>query len=179
MSNLAAAEIREQTWRTLTDHPGWHAQPNDARRALVTLECAGKLRDPHPEHRSAAPERGSASDLVLELHRTCSSFTAPCSIGLPVLRRPAGDTRRVGASPRRETGPPCDRCGGILKSATISFGQSLDRAVLDQAQIAARSCDLMLAAGSSLTVLPAAGLVGLAAEVLRGTLDGVLPAIVS
>jgi NAD-dependent deacetylase len=73
----------------------------------------------------------------------------------------------------------CDRCGGILKSGTISFGQSLDRAELDQAQIAARSCDLMLAAGSSLTVLPAAGLVGLAADVLRGTLGGVLPAIVS
>jgi NAD-dependent deacetylase len=65
--------------------------------------------------------------------------------------------------PAGETGPPCDRCGGILKSATISFGQSLDRAVLDQAQIAARSCDLMLAAGGSLTVLPAAGL-GLVAK---------------
>lgn len=97
-----------------------------------------------------------------------------------------------------EDDPPCLLCGGILKSATISFGQSLDPAVLARAQAAAQSCDLLLAVGSSLTVHPAAGLVGVAAEagatvlvgnaevtpyddvaaeVLRGPLGTVLPAL--
>jgi NAD-dependent deacetylase len=55
-------------------------------------------------------------------------------------------------------------CGGILKSATISFGQSLDMDVLNRAREAAVTCDLMLVVGSSLAVHPAAGLVGLAAR---------------
>ncbi|MGH3949571.1 MAG: SIR2 family NAD-dependent protein deacylase, partial [Pseudonocardiaceae bacterium] len=97
-----------------------------------------------------------------------------------------------------ETDPACRDCGGILKSATISFGQSLEAAVLNRARVAAESCDLLLVAGSSLTVHPAAGLVGLAASagatvlvcnaaetpydglaaaVLRGPLGDVLPAL--
>ena len=95
-----------------------------------------------------------------------------------------------------EADPPCLLCGGILKSATISFGQALDPAVLTAARGAATGCDLLLAAGSSLTVQPAAALVGqaaragaavivcngastpydeLAGAVLRGSLGSVLP----
>ena len=55
-------------------------------------------------------------------------------------------------------------CGGILKSATISFGQALDPAVLDRAAMAVEAADLLLAVGSTLTVHPAAGLVPLAAR---------------
>ncbi len=55
-----------------------------------------------------------------------------------------------------EDDPPCVGCGGVQKSATISFGQALDRDVLDAAIAAARSCDLFLAVGTSLTVQPAA-----------------------
>jgi NAD-dependent deacetylase len=58
-----------------------------------------------------------------------------------------------------EDDPPCRSCGGILKSATISFGQDLDPRVLGRAQDAAESCDLLLAVGSSLSVYPAASLV--------------------
>nr|MDQ2726134.1 NAD-dependent deacetylase [Actinomycetota bacterium] len=53
-------------------------------------------------------------------------------------------------------------CGGILKSATISFGQALDPEALDRADEAARSCDLLLAVGSTLSVHPAAGYVPVA-----------------
>ncbi|MDX6291263.1 MAG: NAD-dependent deacetylase, partial [Kribbellaceae bacterium] len=63
--------------------------------------------------------------------------------------------------PRLEAGendPACLDCGGILKSATISFGQSLDQAVLDASVEAARECDLFVAIGTSLQVYPAAGL---------------------
>jgi NAD-dependent deacetylase len=62
-----------------------------------------------------------------------------------------------------ETDPPCLSCGGILKSATISFGQALDPSVLRYAVAAAATCDLLLAVGTSLTVHPAAGLVDVAA----------------
>lgn len=61
-----------------------------------------------------------------------------------------------------EPDPACLECGGILKSATISFGQNLDPEVLDRAERAARDCDTFLAVGSSLVVYPAAGLVPLA-----------------
>ena len=94
--------------------------------------------------------------------------------------------------------PPCSSCGGILKSATISFGQQLDPAVVERAVAAASSCDVFLAVGSSLTVQPAAGLCGvavdagatlvvvnaeptpyddLAAEVLRAPIGEILPAL--
>ena len=61
-----------------------------------------------------------------------------------------------------EADPPCELCGGILKSATISFGQALEPRVLEAAVDAARDCDLLLAVGTSLTVHPAAGLVDVA-----------------
>ena len=98
-----------------------------------------------------------------------------------------------------ESDPECRICGGILKSATISFGQMLDPDVLDRATAAAMTCDLMLALGTSLTVHPAAGLVdiassagapviianasetpydGIATVVLREPLSEVLPKLV-
>ena len=63
-----------------------------------------------------------------------------------------------------EADPACRECGGILKSATVMFGQPLDRAVLSRAVRAAAGCDLMLAIGSTLTVEPAASLCAVAAE---------------
>src|SRR5438270_507642 len=63
-----------------------------------------------------------------------------------------------------EDDPPCRTCGGILKSATISFGQNLVADDLMRAQVAAETCDLLLAVGSTLTVYPAAGMVPIAKE---------------
>jgi NAD-dependent deacetylase len=98
-----------------------------------------------------------------------------------------------------EEDPPCRTCGGILKSATISFGQNLVPEDLMRAQLAAEACDLLLAVGSSLSVYPAAGMVPIAKEsgaaliivnaeptpfdsiadaVLQGSISEVLPAIV-
>src|SRR5436309_6856586 len=62
-----------------------------------------------------------------------------------------------------EAAPACQACGGILKSATISFGQALDADVIAAAAEAAADCDVFLAVGTSLTVHPAAGLVDHAA----------------
>jgi NAD-dependent deacetylase len=57
-----------------------------------------------------------------------------------------------------EADPACEVCGGIVKSATISFGQALDPDVLTAAVAAAQDCDLFMAIGTSLAVQPAAGL---------------------
>jgi NAD-dependent deacetylase len=62
-----------------------------------------------------------------------------------------------------ESDPACLLCGGILKSATISFGQELDERIVDAATQAARDCDVFLAVGTSLQVWPAAGLTEIAA----------------
>ncbi len=80
---------------------------------------------------------------------------------LPAAQPMAETLDRVEAG---EPDPPCPACGGILKSATISFGQALDPVVLRRAYEAAGSCDLFLAVGSSLTVQPAAGTCGAAME---------------
>jgi NAD-dependent deacetylase len=98
-----------------------------------------------------------------------------------------------------EEDPPCRTCGGILKSATISFGQNLVAEDLMRAQLAAETCDLLLAVGSTLSVYPAAGMVPIAKEagaaliivnaeptpfdpiadaVLRGSISELLPALV-
>ena len=53
--------------------------------------------------------------------------------------------------------PVCDICGGIVKTATISFGQSMPETEMIESQNATLSCDLFIAIGSSLQVYPAAG----------------------
>ena len=61
-----------------------------------------------------------------------------------------------------EEDPACQRCGGILKSATISFGQGLVAEDLERAERAANACDLMIAIGTTLSVYPIAGVVPVA-----------------
>jgi NAD-dependent deacetylase len=98
-----------------------------------------------------------------------------------------------------EEDPPCRSCGGILKAATISFGQSLVPEDLRRAEQAARNCDLMLTVGTKLSVYPIAGVVPVAKEagarvvivnaeptemdaladvVLRGSISALLPRLV-
>jgi NAD-dependent deacetylase len=98
-----------------------------------------------------------------------------------------------------EDDPPCRTCGGMLKSATISFGQSLVERDLMRAELAARSCDLLLAIGTTLGVYPAANVVpiakscgarivivnadptemdDLADAIIRGGISEVVPALV-
>jgi NAD-dependent deacetylase len=151
-------EVRRQAWRSRRDHPAWSARPNRAHEALLALERSGRLRALVTQNIDGLHQRaGSDPARVLELHGTM--FSAVClSCG---QRTPMADAlRRV---ERGEEDPHCLRCGGLLKSATVSFGQSLDPAVLAAAGAAAADCDLLLVVGSSLTVQPAAGLVDVAA----------------
>ncbi len=163
MSSLQAyrddPSVRLRSWQARLAHPVWEAEPNAAHRALVSLEEAGRLHAILTQNIDRLHQRaGSSPDLVLELHG--SLFDTVCLS--------CGDRRPMRAALERvdagEADPPCLACGGILKSATISFGQSLDVEVLTRAREAAVTCDLLLVAGSSLAVQPAAGLVGLAAR---------------
>jgi len=101
---------------------------------------------------------GTAADRVLELHGTM--YQVVC-VGCGDRTEMAAALDRVRAG---EADPACIACGGILKSATVMFGQSLDRAVLSRAVRAAAGADLMLAVGSTLTVEPAASLCAVAAD---------------
>ncbi|MFG2089994.1 NAD-dependent deacetylase [Spirillospora sp. NPDC048824] len=150
---LADPEVRRRAWRFRRDNPLWDAEPNAAHAALVELERAGRLRALITQNIDGLHQRaGSGAAAVIELHGTVrDAVCLSCD-----LRTPMPEVlKRLDAG---EDDPPCVECGGIQKSATISFGQALDRDVLDAAVSAARSCDLFLAVGTSLTVQPAAGL---------------------
>lgn len=149
--------VRERAWRMRADSPTWTAQPNAGHRALVDLERSGRLHTLITQnidglHRAA----GSDPARVVEVHGTMREFVClDCDDRGPMQEA----LERVRAG---EADPHCHRCGGILKSATISFGQSLVVADLDRAGQAARACDLLLAVGSTLAVFPIADVVPLA-----------------
>ena len=155
---MSDPEVRRRGWRSRLEHPGWTAQPNAGHRALVELERRGKLRALVTQNVDGLHQAaGSNPALVLELHGTMHDVMCmSCGERAPMQR--ALDRVRAG-----EEDPPCRSCGGILKSATISFGQNLDPDVISKADEAARDADLMLAVGTTLTVYPAAGLVPTAA----------------
>jgi NAD-dependent deacetylase len=163
LSSLAAyrsdPQLRRDAWRRRAEHQSWHAEPNVAHRAIVSLERSGRLRAVVTQNIDGLHQRaGSDPALVIELHGTLSQ-TLCLSCGARGPMREALDRVIAG-----EEDPPCRVCGGILKSATVSFGQRLEPEVLRRAIAAAGDCDVMLVVGSSLTVQPAAGLVRVAAS---------------
>jgi NAD-dependent deacetylase len=150
---LADPEVRRRAWQARLDHPAWSARPNAGHRALVDLERAGRLRALVTQNIDGLHQAaGSSADLVIEIHGTIRQVGClSCGDRTPM----AAVLERVAAG---EDDPPCQRCGGILKSATISFGQALEPTVLAAAISAAQACDVLLAVGTSLSVYPAAGM---------------------
>ncbi len=151
--------VRRRAWRNRLDSPTWTAQPNAGHRALVALERQGRLDTLVTQNIDGLHHlAGNDPAKVVEIHGTMREVVCmECH-----ARGPAGPTlERVRAG---ESDPACLACGGILKSATISFGQSLVAADLRRAEQAAARCDALLAVGTSLTVYPAAGLVPTAAD---------------
>ena len=151
-------ELRRRSWRTRGQHPAWAAEPNAAHKALARLARSPIDTQIITQNIDGLHQKaGTAADRVIELHGTMFSVVCvSCGDRSPM----AGALARVEAG---EEDPDCQRCGGILKSATVMFGQRLDPAVFSRAEQAARRCDLFLAIGSTLTVEPAASLCGLAA----------------
>lgn len=154
---MADKKLRIEAWQARMDHPAWTAQPNAGHRALAELEHLGYLRCLITQnidglHHAA----GSSPEKTIEIHGTirevmCMSCDDRAPMELALDRVRAG-----------EPDPACKSCGGILKSATISFGQSLVAEDLERARREAESCDVFLAVGTSLTVYPVAYLPSIA-----------------
>ena len=150
---IADPAIRREAWQRRLHHPGVGARPNAAHRALAELDVSGRLsllltQNIDGLHLAA----GSSPDRTIEIHGSIrDSICLGCGD-----RRPMSETLdRVRGG---EADPACLRCGGILKSATVSFGQNLDADDLARAEAAADDADLFLAVVTSLTVYPVARL---------------------
>jgi NAD-dependent deacetylase len=141
---------------------GWdgfrNAQPNAVHRAIVALEKAGKILAVVTQNIDGLHAlAGTTNERLVELHGTnllvecvsCQSRSDP---------EPHFEFFRAHRKP-----PLCD-CGGFLKPATISFGQSLETRTLERAEEAAMEADLVIALGSTLSVYPAASFPLMAAE---------------
>jgi NAD-dependent deacetylase len=191
---MSDPEVRKLSWLKRMDWIENQHEPNPGHRAIVTLQERGKLHTLVTQNIDELHQRaGTDPAKVVEIHGTMRKVMCmSCGERAPMERA----LERVKAG---EEDPPCRTCGGILKSATISFGQNLVPEDLDRAEKAAVECDLLLAVGSTLTVYPAAGLVPLAAQtgarivvinaeetgydhiadvVLRGSISEILPQIV-
>jgi NAD-dependent deacetylase len=156
---MADPEIRRRSWRMRLDSPVWKAAPNGAHEAVARLERSGTPVRVITQNVDGLHQMAGVPDRkVLELHGTsrqvvCTGCAARGTMTDALARVEAG-----------EDDPACEACGGILKSATVMFGQALDREVLGQAVAVAKACDVFVAVGTSLQVQPAASLAGLAAE---------------
>jgi NAD-dependent deacetylase len=149
--------VRRRSWLARRGNPAWHAEPNRAHKALADLARSGLVTSVITQNIDGLHQKaGTPRDRVIELHGTMFSVVCvSCGDQSPM----AGALARVEAG---DEDPACTRCGGILKSATVMFGQPLDPDVFARAGQAATACEVFLAVGSTLTVEPAASLCGLA-----------------
>lgn len=190
---VTSEEGRVEYWRQKVE--AWPAmraaRPNAGHLAFVELHRRGQLDALVTQNIDGLHQRsGLPAEKVLELHGTTTE--AAC---LSCADRISSDEAcdRVTAG---EKAPRCRQCGGFLKPATVSFGQSMPVDVMERACRVAERCDLMLAVGSSLVVEPAASiprlakrsgarliivnrertpLDGIADSVVRGEIGDVLP----
>ena len=155
---LADADVRRRVWQMRLASPAWTAEPNAGHLALVDLERQGRLHTLVTQNIDGLHQKaGNDPARVVELHGTMRQVMClACGDRGPM--EPVLERLRSG-----EDDPHCLVCGGLLKSATISFGQSLVAGDLLRAERAAVECDLLLAVGSTLTVSPACELVPVAA----------------
>jgi NAD-dependent deacetylase len=141
---------------------GWDgfraAQPNAVHHAIVRLERAGKILAVVTQNIDGLHAlAGTSAERLVELHGT--NLLVECQ-----SCKGRGDPEPHFEFFRANRKPPLCDCGGFLKPATISFGQSLDPQVLRRAQEAAARADLVVALGSTLSVYPAASFPLLAAQ---------------
>jgi len=148
---MADSEIRKASWQGRLHHPAFSARPNVGHAALVHLEHRGKLHALITQNIDGLHARaGNCADKVIEVHGNVHS--AVCmQCGWRGSMQSTLERVRNG-----EPDPACLECDGILKSDTISFGQSLVPEVIERAMRAAAQADLMLAVGTTLQVYPIA-----------------------
>ncbi len=150
---LASADARLEYWRqkSVAHRDFADAEPNDGHRILAKWESQGRLRGIITQNIDGL-HQAAGSRNVLELHGTARQIAC---LGCDARFEPGP---LVEGFLETNVVPECPECGGLLKHATISFGQSLPPEVLDAAVEWTQACDLFLAMGSSLVVEPAASL---------------------
>lgn len=154
---LTDPEVRRLAWQSRLAHPAWTAGPNAGHRALATFGRRGTLHALVTQNIDGLHQRaGSDPEGVIEVHGTLHRVVClDCAARIPMQE--ALDRVRQG-----EADPACERCGGILKSDTISFGQPLVPAVIERAMRAAAETDCLIAVGTSLQVYPITSMVPVA-----------------
>ena len=152
---MASEEARRESWRRkfATDAVMRKAEPNAGHRAVAALVERGKCSSVVTQNVDGLHQKAGVPDAkVIELHGN-ATYAACLDCG----HRHELDAIHA-AFARNETLPECGKCGGIVKTATISFGQAMPVLAMARAQEAAQACDLCLVMGSSLVVYPAAAI---------------------
>jgi NAD-dependent deacetylase len=156
---LSGSTARAEVWRSRLAHPAHRAEPNRAHLALAELERDGRLDTLVTQNIDGLHlKAGNSPERVVEIHGSLREVVClSCGARSPMAQA-------LEWVLRGETDPACRACGGILKSATISFGQPLVAKDVTRARDAAQRCDLFLALGTRLQVFPVAELPGLALQ---------------
>lgn len=150
---IGSEEIRKESWRRrFANTDGWNnAQPNRGHIAVANLVARGKVASVITQNVDNLHQiSGVPDDRVIELHGNATyAKCLKCSvrIELELIEKEFSTTGTVA---------PCKRCGGVIKSATISFGQSMPQDQMQRAATETNLCDLFIVLGSSLSVFPAA-----------------------
>lgn len=151
---MSSEEMRRESWRRkfATDEVMLKAEPNAGHRALAKLVEQGRLTAIITQNVDGLHQRsGVPSTKIIELHGN-ATYASCLDCGhrheLDAIRKMfLGDGKL----------PLCEKCDGIVKTATISFGQSMPEIQMARAQDETLACDLFIVLGSSLVVYPAAG----------------------
>lgn len=164
---VRSPEVRARAWSMRREFWAGEPLPNAGHVALARLETAGRVLGVVTQNIDGL-HQAAGSARVIELHGTSREVMCigaapragtPSGCGFRAATRWAFDAVDDGAAD-----PPCPTCGGIVKSATVSFGQNLFPGVLEAASALVAQADLVLVVGSSLVVQPAAALPAQAAR---------------
>lgn len=150
---MGSEEMRKESWRRkfASDSMLRKAKPNQGHLAVAKLVQSGKVASVITQNIDGLHQSSGIPDhKVIELHGNATYATC-----LDCHRRYELEAVRA-IFEQNETLPLCDTCGGIIKTATISFGQSMPVAEMQAAETVTLACDLFIAIGSSLVVYPAA-----------------------
>ncbi|MEQ8783537.1 MAG: Sir2 family NAD-dependent protein deacetylase [Roseibium album] len=151
---VASEDVRQESWRRRFsgDRAMEGAVPNTGHRAIARLHELGKTLAVVTQNVDNLHQNsGLPDEAVIELHGNASyAKCLSCELRYEMAELEA----QFHAQGRVD---PCGRCGGIVKSATISFGQAMPEREMERAQAAIEACDLCIVVGSSLVVYPAAG----------------------
>jgi NAD-dependent deacetylase len=152
---VSSREMRREAWRRrfAMEESFAQARPNAGHEAVAELVARGKASHVVTQNiDNLHQDSGVPEDKVIEIHGN-TRYAKCLDCGARMELAPIAEHFARTGDP-----PDCEACGGIVKTATISFGQAMPEREMARADAAARACDLFLALGSSLVVYPAAGL---------------------